>query len=216
MMGMLWKKGRCRNCNGSVEKEFSYCPNCGNPLKERQEDQEQGFGVIDDMFGQVERQMQQQMQEMDRMFGQEMFVKPKVIMPRGGSGISISIHSGSGVPPKVTVHTFGGAKRLEPQIRQRMSTGPMVSKVEKEEAPRITEEPEMEVRNEGENAVYTVALPEVRRAQDISVKRLPNSVEIRARAGDKLYFKLFEAQPRLSIAEKNFSNGKLTLVMKQE
>lgn len=216
MMGMLWKKGRsrCHECNASTEEDWAFCPRCGSSQKEN--DEEQGFGVIGDIFGQMEKQMQQQMQDMDRLFGETVFAKPKVVMPRGGSGISISINNSQGGAPKVTVHTFGNARKLEPQVRQQLKVGPAAARVEKEDIPRITEEPETEVRTEGKGMVYMINLPDVRKAQDIQVNRLPNSIEVRAKAGGKMYFKLFEAPPNLSIAEKNFSNGKLTLVLKQE
>ena len=78
--------------------------------------------------------------------------------------------------------------------------------------PSVTEEPEMEVKKEGARLVYAIKLPDVA-AKNIQIKRLPNSIEIRAVSGKKLYFKLFEAPQNLAVLDKKFSDGTLTLVL---
>jgi len=45
-------------------------------------------------------------------------------------------------------------------------------------------------RREGNKTIIEIKLPDVEREEDIDVKRLEQSIEIRARAKDKLYFKL--------------------------
>lgn len=237
MIGMIWKKskGRCRDCEASIQGDWAFCPRCGSALKEREErdderdditpsqgrdrqfDEQNIFGMPD-IINQIEKQMQEQLQDMDRMFGQEMFTRPRIVIPKGGSGISISIHSGQGGEPKVSIHTFGNAKKMEPQIRKELGVrnGGEEKKVEgKIERPKVTAEPEMAVKNEKGKQVCTIALPGVKDERNIKVNRLPNSIEVRAKAGDKLYFKLFEVQPELSIAEQRFTDGKLTLILEK-
>ncbi|MFH0829830.1 MAG: hypothetical protein V1887_01560 [Candidatus Aenigmatarchaeota archaeon] len=250
---MIWKKskGKCRDCDASIQADWDFCPRCGVSVKEKDDmappgwheerfdgqnendmapsrgrdgqdrndiapfhepDEQDVFG-LSDIFGQIEKQMQQQMQDMDRMFGQEMFAKPRIIVPKGGSGISISINSSQGGEPKISVKTFGNAKKMEPQIMKEL--GVRNGGEEKIERPKMTAEPEMTVKNEKGKQVYTIALPDVKDERNIKVNRMPNSIEVRAKAGDKLYFKLFEVQPQLSIAEQKFSNGKLTLVLEK-
>ncbi len=213
MIGMIWKRSRgsCRDCNSPVEEGWAFCPRCGSGLKEHEE--ERGFGGLGDMFGQIEQQMQRQMQEMDRLFGEGMLERPRIIMPKGGSGISISVNSGPDGKPRVSVNTFGNARKIEPQIKRELGVR---NGENKEARPKVTAEPEMKVSNERGRTVYTVSLPEVKDGKDVRIKRLPNSIEIRAKAGDKLYFKLFEAQPQLAIAEQRFSGGKLTLVLEKQ
>ena len=234
---MIWKrsKGKCPDCSASMEEDWAFCPRCGSAVREKgdtassqepgeqnendmvpsQERDGQNILGVSDIFSQIEKQMQEQFQGMDRMFGETAFSKPKIIIPGGGSGISISIHSGQGGEPKVSVRTFGNAKKLEPQIKNRLKIGPSEENNERHEKPRVTAEPEMKVRTGQGKTIYVIDLPDVKNEQNVRVNRLPNSIEIRAKAGNKLYFKLFEVQPELSIAEQRFSDGKLTLVLEK-
>ncbi len=199
---MLFKSGKkCASCNGEMSPEWAFCPNCGQSLTERRREASIGF---DNIF----KQMDSQMTEMDKMFGQS-FKMPKVVMRPGG--MSITIVSGSGQKPKVSVQTFGNAKKMEPQIKEQLG----VQAVEGRRTvarPKITEEPEMEMKKDGTNMIYTISLPGVEK-KNIEIRRLPNSIEIRAVAGNKLFFKLFEAPQKLSIMDNKFENGKLTLVL---
>jgi HSP20 family molecular chaperone IbpA len=208
---MFFKRGKkCASCDGEVSSDWSYCPSCGEPLKQpKQERVVPLFAGFDDIF----KQMDGQMAEMGKMFGQS-FKMPKVVMRPGG--MSITIVSGSDQKPKVSVQTFGNAKKMEPQIKQQLGVDRTVQEVEKK--PKIlpktktTEEPEMKMKKDDENTIYTISLPGVEK-KNIEIRRLPNSIEVRAVAGNKLFFKLFEAPQNLSIMDKKFENGKLTLVL---
>lgn len=210
---MFFRKGkRCPSCDATLSPDWSFCPSCGEPLSEcKRETVFPGFIGFGDIFKQMDRQMA----EMDKLFAQPMKV-PRLVMRPGGSGISISITSGTGQKPNISVRTFGGAKKLEPQIKQQLGFGgtvqEVVGKPKAATRPRVTEEPEMKVRREGSNVIYEIDLPGVTE-KNIEIRRLPNSIEIRAVAGSKLYFKLFEAPPDLSIMDRRFEDGTLTLVL---
>lgn len=210
---MFFRRGkRCPDCDTELSLDWSFCPSCGEPLKAaRRMPAFPEMGGFEDMFSQMDRQMA----DMDKLFAQPMKV-PRIVMRPGGSGFSITITSGTGQKPQVSVKTFGGAKRLEPQIKQQLGVDRTVQEVrERPKAmprPSVTEEPEMEVKKDGTKLVYMIRLPDVA-AKNIQIKRLPNSIEIRAAAGNKLYFKLFEAPQDLAVLDKKFSDGKLTLVL---
>ena len=53
------------------------------------------------------------------------------------------------------------------------------------------EEPESEMRTSGDAIILKVQLPGVKSKSDISLRRVRDSIEIRAYVGDKMYFKLF-------------------------
>lgn len=62
------------------------------------------------------------------------------------------------------------------------------------------EEPKSEVRTEGSALILKVRLPGVKSKSDISLRTMRDSIEIRAYAGDKMYFKLFSMPAKSKIA----------------
>jgi HSP20 family molecular chaperone IbpA len=157
---------------------------------------------------------------MEREF-EEMFKIPTFRIPRikisspGFSGISITIHSGTGMKPKVEVKTYGEYKKLEPEIKRRLGVKVPIEEVEEEEKeieykpPKTTEEPEAKVSREGNRTIIEIKLPDVEKEEDINVKKLEQSIEIRARAKDKLYFKLIPMAGE--IVRKSFKDGVLKI-----
>ncbi|MEM7821131.1 MAG: zinc ribbon domain-containing protein [Candidatus Aenigmatarchaeota archaeon] len=206
------KTKKCPECGNKLSPEWSFCPSCGRSLKEREILTFPGFASFDDMFKQMERQIA----EIDKLFAQPIRM-PRIVMRPGGSGFSITITSGTGQKPQISVKTFGEAKKFEPQIKQQLGVDKIAQEVEakpKVARPSVTEEPEMEVKKEGTKLIYSIKLPGVD-AKNIHIKRLPNSIEIRAISGKKLYFKLFEAPPNLTITDKKFSDSVLTITLAQ-
>jgi hypothetical protein len=158
-------------------------------------------------------------EKMEREF-EEMFKIPAFKMPRikisspGFSGISITVHSGTGMKPKVEVRTYGEYKKLEPEIKRRLGVKVPIEEVEEEKEveykpPKTTEEPEAKVSREGSRTIIEIKLPDVEREEDINVKKLEQSIEIRARAKDKLYFKLLPITGE--IVGKSFKDGVLKI-----
>ncbi len=62
------------------------------------------------------------------------------------------------------------------------------------------EEPNSEVRTSGDALILKVQLPGVKSKGDLSLRRVRDSIEIRAYAGDKMYFKLFPIPAKSRIA----------------
>jgi len=51
----------------------------------------------------------------------QLFKIPRIkISSPGVSGISITIHSGTGMKPRIEVKTYGDYKKLEPEIKRRL------------------------------------------------------------------------------------------------
>ena len=76
---------------------------------------------------------------------------------------------------------------------------------------KTTEEPKTCVRRLGDNIVVEVKLPDVKDEGDIEVKSLENSIEVKAMAGDKAYFKILTKPPQTGILRKSFKKGILYL-----
>jgi HSP20 family molecular chaperone IbpA len=202
----MFGKKRCRNCGREIKKEWEFCPYCGAETRERRISP---FGDVEDIFGDIEKEFERA----DKMIGSEFFkfprfkVKPEI---RGG-GISITIHSVTGKEPKIRVRTSGEYKKLEPEIKRKLGVAPAIEEVEEArpseaikpvKTPKVTEEAETEVKTIGNKQIVTVKLPGVKKEEDVEVKRLEQSIEVKAFAGDKAYFTLIPVPPAASVNKK--------------
>jgi HSP20 family molecular chaperone IbpA len=113
---------------------------------------------------------------------------PKIDLKPGSDGVSIIISSGE----------------IRPSIRR---------EVRKEERPvkiaKSTEEPETKIERKGNRQTINIKLPGVKK-EDIEIKRLENSIEIKAFTGDKAYFKLIPVPSNAAII-KSFENEMLKI-----
>ncbi|MEM5798763.1 MAG: hypothetical protein QXP39_01815, partial [Candidatus Aenigmatarchaeota archaeon] len=78
-------------------------------------------------------------------------------------------------------------------------------------AVETTEEPKAEIKRLDSKIVVELDLPNVKSESDISIQELEQSVEIRAIAGKKAYFKIITKPEQFRLVKKRFSNGKLYL-----
>ena len=110
--------------------------------------------------------------------------------------------------------TFGDYKKLEPELKRRLGVKAGVEEVEEEEekvrVPKVTEEPEAEIKSSGNKQIISIKLPDVKE-EDIEIKKLEQSMEIKAFAGDKAYFKLIPLPSNATIVKKEFKNGVLKI-----
>ena len=147
----------------------------------------------------------------------------KLFFEGTGLGISISIIQAGGRPPQVNVKTSGEFRQMEPEIKRGLGAveapasararQPALAFENKLSKINETAEPETEIKKIDGKVSYTMRLPDVKKVDDIQIKRLPNSIEIRAVSGNKMYFKLFEAPQNLGIVEKSFKSGVLNIVL---
>jgi len=78
-------------------------------------------------------------------------------------------------------------------------------------APKVCEEPKTSVRRIDSKVFVDMEIPGVKDEQDIEINELESSVEVRAMAGDKAYFKILTLPSQFSLSKKEFSKGKLHL-----
>jgi len=199
----MFERKKCKECGEKVSDKWDFCPYCGAPLREKEFEPFDIFDDIDKEF------------RIDKMFSFE-FPKFRIKPGIKGRGISITIQSGTGMEPKIEVKTSGEYKKLEPEIKRRLGVKPGVEEVSEEEVekkvrvPKVTEEPEAEIKNLGAKQIISIKLPDVKE-KDIEAKKLEQSMEIKAFAGDKAYFKLIPLPSNASIVKKEFKNGVLKL-----
>lgn len=204
----MFERKICRNCGQGVKDEWDFCPKCGAQIKEKRRERE--FGIFGDIDKEFER--------IDKMFDfgpfkiQRLRMKPSPEMK--GGGISIVVHSGTGMEPKIQVRTSGDYKQVEPEIKKRLgvtSNGEVEYKQQKQiKAPKVTEEPETEIQNIGPRKIILIKLPDVKSERDIEIKRLEQSVEVKALTSNKAYFKLIPV-PEEAQVKKSFSKGILKI-----
>ncbi|MCD6371916.1 MAG: zinc ribbon domain-containing protein [Candidatus Aenigmarchaeota archaeon] len=203
---------RCPRCGKSVRSEWIYCPYCGYYLR--------GIyrrDLFDSIFQEIERSISE-------IFRSDLFKMPSIfeeleelerpLVRRGG--ISIRIERKSGMKPKVFIKTFGDYKKLEPEIRKRLKLTEGVIEAEEEKVrkiPKVTEEPEVKIENKGLQTIITVELPDVEREEDVEIKRLEQSIEIKAYTDEKAYFKIIPLPKEKRIVKEEFKKGKLKIVL---
>lgn len=202
-MGIFERK-RCPSCGERVSKSWRFCPYCGEELIERKI---RPRGIFEDIEKEFER--------IDKTFGSEFFRFPKIgfkPITRGG-GISITISSATGREPEVEVKTSGEYKKLEPEIKRKLGVKPTIEEIQDgrkpTRIPKVTEEPETKVEHLPTKDIIRIKLPDVKEG-DIEIKRLEQSIEIKAFADDKAYFKLIPI-PSNAYISKEFKDGILKI-----
>jgi len=198
----MFESKTCRRCGKGLKKDWGFCPYCGESVEYKHK--------YKDIFEDVEDEFER----IDKMFG-PVFVKfPRLDTesPFRKSGISITIKSGTGRKPKVHVKTSGHYKKLEPQIKRRLGVRQGIEEVKRKiRIPKMTEEPETKIEAHGNEKTIIIKLPDVKKLDDIEIRKLGQSIEIKAFAGDKAYFKLIPIRPNAQISDRSFKNGILKI-----
>lgn len=196
----MFENKKCKNCGEKMKDEWGFCPFCG------EEKTTSGITPFESVFDDVEDEFKR----IDKMFGSDIFKIPSLDMkiPRGSNGVSIIITSGTG-KPKIQVRTSGGLKNLEPEIKRNLGVKP----IEEKPARRISKitEPETDIKASGNKQTVQIKLPEVKSFNDIEVKKLEQSLEIKAFAKDKTYFKLIPIPSNSEIINKEFKSNVLKI-----
>jgi len=77
--------------------------------------------------------------------------------------------------------------------------------------PKVTEEPKTEIKQTGYGVAVDMEMPGVKSEDDVQVSELESSVEVRAMAGDKAYFKILTKPGQYSLRRQEFAKGRLHL-----
>ncbi|MEK6852898.1 MAG: hypothetical protein AABX59_03380 [Nanoarchaeota archaeon] len=212
----------CISCGKKINKKYSYCPYCGISQREHLR--------INVPFSAIIDQVESYFQELDKAFAsdfsQELRKEVKKNKLKGG-GISISINS-SGGEPEIRLRTFNfGDKAKEREIKERkireriqetklrerelLNQVPSFSAEELSQLPR--EEPISRIRRLSDKIIYEIEMPQVTDLKNVFVARLQNSIEIKAFAKDKAYFKLIPLN--LEVQKYYLKDEKLILELKE-
>jgi len=216
---------KCRFCNAEIEKGWKFCPKCGSIQKNLFSDMDK---IVNRMFKEM-RSMdssfdkQAEVFDMSPMFRKINRHKIHIKPGQKRSGFTLRISRSGGKPPAVSVKTFGDVdkNKVVTQIRDRFGIKSKINsatpkKVEKNEErelkiPNKTEEPRSTIKKTIHKVLIDVELPKVKSLKDVSVKELENSIEIKAVAGDKGYFKILTKPATFNLIRKELKNGVLHL-----
>lgn len=195
---------KCTNCKREVPQTH-YCPHCGQHQPHQGKEPSAFDGLFSDsFFNQVLQNFEQMFEGMEGM-DKEVLDLTKAGKKRKGVGFTVNIVQSGDGPPQIKIQPIGGEEAvLEPREQAR----PLPKKFS--EAKR-SEEPDSVVKRVGDTLVADLDLPGVKKEEDVAVTELDNSVEVRALAGDKTFFKIITKPAKLRLAAKKFKNGKLHL-----
>jgi RNA polymerase subunit RPABC4/transcription elongation factor Spt4 len=213
----MFKKKVCPNCGESIKEDWEFCPYCGEKIETEELEEKEMITPFRSIFSDIDKEFER----IDKMFGFDSFNFPSFKMKPGirGGGVSITIQSGTGMKPKVEIKTSGEYKKLEPELKRKFGIKPAIEEVEEEKMerkkhkvklPKVTEEPESEIQTIGNKQIISIKLPDVKSEDDIEIKRLEQSIEVKAFTDDKAYFKLIPIPKDGSISKK-FKDGILKI-----
>lgn len=230
----MFNKKRCKRCGEKIDGKFDFCPYCGN--QSQNEEAEEGWGMLgrndfsnpfqnsfneiklpaglNMIFNSLMKNLEKEFQNMDKEMGREMNSSKNIKNPMvKKSGISISISSSGDMPPEIKINQFGNPGREFREVERQIIQKPIQKNFNEEKIKRFSklprEEPSTNVRRLSNKVVYEIDLPGVKSAEDVSIIKLENSIEIKAVTKDKAYFKLLPI--KLPIINYKVSDGKLVL-----
>ncbi|MEE9323479.1 MAG: zinc ribbon domain-containing protein [Candidatus Aenigmarchaeota archaeon] len=203
---------KCPRCGSEVNEGWRFCPKCGSRMGRERD-------IFSNVFERVERELKGMGRAFERNF-EVLDLSPFFRKPTRGSGFSIKILRSGDEKPKVSVKTFGDVdrKEVESEMGKLGFRGtPKPERLEVKEGgiclerAKTTEEPETCVRRVDGKIMVEVKLPGVKNSGDIEIKSLESSIEVKAIAGDKAYFKILTKPEKANIVNKRFEDGILRI-----
>ena len=225
----------CPKCGKNLEKNWGFCPACGFRIQGNE------FVSFDEIFERMHDQMEKMFRQTEKDFEVFDLspVFREFPTDKKAKGFKITIRSGTGTEPEINVRTFGDVKEeeLKKEIYEQLGTaeqkskhepaqratqkpkvqlmggGYMAEKSPKKELriPELTEEPKTSIRRLESKVVVDIEIPGVESDENVDIKELENSVEVKAITGDRAYFKILTKPSNFRLSEKKFVKGRLHL-----
>jgi hypothetical protein len=207
----MFKKKDCKKCGKKINDKYDFCPYCGNIIEDKKEEdwgmlgkndikefekiQNPFFGkltgsMLNKMLGSAMKMLEKEMQKEMSQQKQDM---PKTNVRLMINGKEISLNNAEKKPKKI--------KEAASKLFSEEKTKKFLSLSQ--------EEPKTEIRRLSKKVIYEIGLRGVSSVDDISITKLENSIEIRAIAEKKAYFKIIPIN--LPMTSYEFSDGKLIL-----
>ncbi len=187
---------KCDNCKIKVDKGFSYCPNCGYGISDKEKEfrdfgilgkgdldesdslneQPQGFGITDkiinSMVNSLMKSLNKQFRDMDKEFAKQMENDMnKAEIQTFPNGIKIRI----GYPQE--------GKQKKPSILKKEPSSDQIKKLSS--LPKASAK--SSIKRLSDTILYELATPGVESVRDIFVSKLEEGYEIKAIGSKKVY-----------------------------
>ncbi len=226
----------CPRCNERISESWTYCPRCGAKLPGSKNSSGQEInGSFNDMFEDIRKQMKDALK--DDLSGdieffdlKPEFLKKHPLFRSGGFRVKIT-RAGDG-PPDIDIKAFGDidektAEKIQKAMKkQKVNLDDRKEREEKEQEKgskkqetrykQISEyrEPTCETKWAGDHLVVELDLPGVKSEDHIDIRKLTESIEIKAFAGNQGYFKILSIPEDAKLFKKEFRDHKLKLNIK--
>lgn len=192
----MFEKNKCPRCDFFVKQSWNFCPHCGSNLKEIAEPKMTPLMMnsevdMNAVFNDVNKMLKS-------MLGETPFKGSLSITQFGGPN-----------GPKINVNSSGDYKKVEPEIKKKLGVKKRIRSNKK------TEEPSVKIKEMPHENIIEINIPGVKKEEDIEIIKLKRSIEIRAFAKNKTYFKLIPLPENIKGLEKELIDGVLTLIMKK-
>ena len=207
----MFRKKKCVKCKGKINEKYEFCPHCGKPTgksenwgllgKEDTIDEFEQFsnslfggGILGKMFGRTMKMLEKELQK--ELKNSNNFQKTNFELIINGKRVD---------PKNIQVSQQLVQKTPEVKIPKRSFSDGNLKRISK--LPK--KEPLTNIRRLSDRVIYEINMPDVKSMRDISIAKLENSIEIKAVAEDKAYFKVIPIN--LPIINYKFLDEKLVL-----
>jgi len=214
---------QCPVCGTKIDREWGFCPRCGTRIS-------------GDFFDEIFSRMRKELAEMNKLLEKDIEafdlspwfkdMDKKSIHPKR-SGFTIKIVQAGNKKPDISVRTFGDVEKskLRKEIDEFGAWQPGLGRETEQGAkPRPfrpaepheklvikeavkTEEPKTSVARSASKVAVSIQLPGVESERDIEVSELESSVEVKALAKDRAYFKILTKPSQFRLSKKSFEKG---------
>ena len=191
----MFKKKLCKNCGNKISDKYEFCPYCGNSFNENSED----WGMLGktDTVNEFEQFSNSLLGGIGGKIIGGMLGKTLKMLEREIQKES----QNQNLAPRTNFELIINGKRVDPKYIKVAQPMQVVKKPRKflpnisnESLKKISglpkKEPLTNVRRLADRVIYEINMPGVNSVNDISIIKLESSIEIKALADKKAYFKV--------------------------
>ncbi len=221
----MFKKKKCKNCGEKINESYNFCPYCRTPIRDFFKDDKE-WGILgrndfmshedvrlpmgfNNLFNTLLKNLNKKFNEFEDMEDES----KKSRVKKGGIGISI--HTSGNKPPKIKVRSFGNLpefKEEEKQVKKKVKSLKLPVSDSKKFAGLPKKEPATNIRRFSDKIIYEINMPGVKSIKDVSIIQLENSIEIKALAKNKVYYKIIP----INLPVRNYNLLKEKLILEIE
>ena len=210
----MFNKDKCPKCEKKVNKNNSFCSNCGKQLREIKMKKNGMLGENDFIENKKTNSNGILGNLNDKMLNKMLNGAMKMLEKEMQKGMQGDLKK----MPKTKVKIMLNGKELglngAPKVVQNQPKKIILPKrILKNFANLRKTEPKTKLKRLGDTIIYEIELPQVESIENISIIQLESSIEIKAVSKENAYSKLIPIN--LPITNFNFSNEKLILEMNQ-